>query len=331
MSFITFQALVRRAHGITLQSSTTRSQLRDACAVVDVPRLQRSVADAAAIGGQVKHASFLAFRYICIHTYARLQAGREAEEAREVLHGVVEARERIAEALASGGCEMHATEIRRPATDVLAAAVSFAKALPANSEEGRRDLAKADAVLALRRAWLADDWPAVAAAAKAAGDLEVARPEVAAAREMLKHRGDVESCAAGLTAGLAASDKRALRQGLDDARRLGMTAEGNHCGACLSAAAVVAGAGEARSVLAAAEREVWHTSYRDDSSCWLVSCQISSRDVPISSPSFDAFHLNCHLRLWQLESTPLPPLHTGCTCLGGSRRRPHRGVASGGT
>ena len=78
----------------------------------------------------------------------------------------------------------------------------------------------------------AEDWTAVAAAAKAAGDLEVARPEVAAAREMLKHRGDVDSCAARLQTATRCKDRALLSSAVASASSLVVAA---HCSACTAA------------------------------------------------------------------------------------------------
>ena len=84
-----------------------------------------------------------------------------------------------------------------------------------------------------------DDWAGVASSIKAAGDLEVARPEVAAAREMLQHREKVEELAGRLGAASAARDGELLAELLTDARSLGMREERPHCSACWAASGAV--------------------------------------------------------------------------------------------
>jgi FtsZ-binding cell division protein ZapB len=130
------------------------------------------------------------------------------------------AQQNLSSALASGmqrGWERESIE-----TQPLAEAIEQARQLPANSAEGKVLLQKAEAIYALRIGLKRDDWDGVERAVEAAGQLDVGRSEVQAAREKLTHRAEVVHCLQELQRAIAAVDEHALRAALQEAYRLGM-------------------------------------------------------------------------------------------------------------
>jgi hypothetical protein len=142
------------------------------------------------------------------------------ERAQAILRQNDQCETAIAVALASGmqrGWERESIE-----TQPLAEAIEQARQLPANSAEGKVLLQKAEAIYALRIGLKRDDWDGVERAVEAAGQLDVGRSEVQAAREKLTHRAEVVHCLQELQRAIAAVDEGVLRAALQEAYRLCM-------------------------------------------------------------------------------------------------------------
>jgi hypothetical protein len=144
----------------------------------------------------------------------------DTKRAKDILSSVLVAQQNLSSALASGmqrGWERESIE-----TQPLAEAIEQARQLPANSAEGKVLLQKAEAIYALRIGLKRDDWDGVERAVEAAGQLDVGRSEVQAAREKLTHRAEVVHCLQELQRAIAAVDEGVLRAALQEAYRLCM-------------------------------------------------------------------------------------------------------------
>lgn len=147
----------------------------------------------------------------------------EVTASAQALHDNVTANhQELYVALASGGLDpdVDSTVHTRQLSD----AIEQGRALSTNSVEGRVLLEKAEVILQLRTAVAASKWEDVQVALQKAGTLEIARPEVQAARDKLQQRKKVIDVAVKLRQAMEAADAELLRTYLQDAYRCEVSA-----------------------------------------------------------------------------------------------------------
>ena len=141
------------------------------------------------------------------------------DQAKSIFAAVTSSHRRLYLALSTGGMT-HPWLMSEINCKELADALDEAKHLTTNSVDGRALMEKAEVIYDLRRALTRESWDDVEAAIERAGNLEIARPEIFAAKEVLTEMRLVISIKNKLQLAIDRADIEMLRANLAEAYRL---------------------------------------------------------------------------------------------------------------